>query len=411
VKTVGESWQLSGAQGAGVGQGTEWLTLYITLLLPLRKVSQGCHFSGILHPLDHLKCCDEVDIVSAEHVSDELDEFLLESLVLLDPLSVEMKTKWGSVGGEMSVKVVLQHPGKLIRIDNVGAGGHQMTSRKGLVECWVISSVKLVDDHLPDGMRSGWTFASVAVTFVGHSEVEGVGPLGHAGQGGSDGGVVGEELIGHHLELLVASHAEEGGSDSGDGAVSDVGEPLDDQTSSGHLSQPVVVASFAPVVGVIFVGHGEDGDLVTFPVKFLNSGIVGVSVGHEECSFDGATVGVDGLFIEEFLVQINIVRVNGPIESNCDHLRYLVWINISRDSCSIRGTETVRQETGSGITFWGTIGILINTTGILIGTILTINLFITEKSFTDALSVATLKLILGTYGLVCSQVRQGLPWL
>ena len=308
--------------------------------------------------LTYLKCCDEVDIVSAEHVSDELDEFLLESLVLLDPLSVEMKTKWGSVGGEMSVKVVLQHPGKLIRINNVGAGGHQMTSRKSLVECWVISSVKLVDDHLPDGMRSGWTLASVAVTLVRHSEVEGVGPLGHAGQRGSDGGVVGEELIGHHLELLVASHAEEGGSDSGDGAVSDVGEPLDDQTSSGHLSQPVVVASFAPVVGVIFVGHGEDGDLVTFPVKFLNSGIVGVSVGHEECSFDGATVGVDSLFIEEFLVQINIVRVNGPIESNCDHLRYLVWINISRDSCSIWGTETVRQETGSGITFWGTIGIL-----------------------------------------------------
>ena len=102
--------------------------------------------------LTYLKCCDEVDIVSAEHVSDELYQLLLESLVFLDPLSVEMKTKWGSVGGEMSVKVVLQHPGKLIRIDNVGAGGHQMTSRKSLIECWVISSVKLVDDHLPDWM-------------------------------------------------------------------------------------------------------------------------------------------------------------------------------------------------------------------------------------------------------------------
>ena len=71
--------------------------------------------------LTYLKCCDEVDIVSAEHVSDELDEFLLESLVLLDPLSVEMETERSAVCGEMSVEVVPEHPGELIRVHNVGA--------------------------------------------------------------------------------------------------------------------------------------------------------------------------------------------------------------------------------------------------------------------------------------------------
>ena len=39
--------------------------------------------------------------------------------MLLDPLSVEMKAERGSVGGEVSVEVVPQHAGELVRIDDV----------------------------------------------------------------------------------------------------------------------------------------------------------------------------------------------------------------------------------------------------------------------------------------------------
>ena len=69
----------------------------------------------------HLQRGDKVDVVSAEHVLDKLFELLLESLVLLNPLGVKVETEGSSVCREMSVEVVLQHPGKLIRIDNVGA--------------------------------------------------------------------------------------------------------------------------------------------------------------------------------------------------------------------------------------------------------------------------------------------------
>ena len=119
-----------------------------------------------------------------------------------------------------------------------------MTSGKSLVKSWVVSPVKLVDDHLPDGVRSGGALAGVTVTLVRHSEVECVGPLGNAGQGGSDGGVIGEELVSHHLKLGVAANPEEGGPHPGDGAVADVGEPLNDQPGAGHLGQPVVIAPF-----------------------------------------------------------------------------------------------------------------------------------------------------------------------
>merc|ERR1711862_1005021 len=95
----------------------------------------------------------------------------------------------------MSVEVVLQHPGELVRIDNVGARGHQVTSGQSLIKGGVISPVKLVNDHLPDGVGPGGALASVTVTLVRHPEVESVWPLGHAGQRGGDGGVIGEELV------------------------------------------------------------------------------------------------------------------------------------------------------------------------------------------------------------------------
>ena len=122
---------------------------------------------------------------------------------------------------------------------------------------------------------------------------------------------------------------------------------------------------------------------MTLPVQLLDSGVVGVSVRHVEGSLDGAAVGVDRLSIEDFLIQINVVRVNGSIKGNCDHLRYLVWINFSGNSCSVGRAETVGQLTHTCVAVSSTVGILnyyrsnifcgeiifshlVNTTGILI---------------------------------------------
>ena len=76
---------------------------------------------------------------------------------------------------------------------------------------------------------------------MGHAEVEGVRPDGHAAERCGDRGVVIEELIGHHLELLVAADAQVRGAHANDRAVGDIGETLDDESGAGHLGEPVVV--------------------------------------------------------------------------------------------------------------------------------------------------------------------------
>ena len=48
----------------------------------------------------------------------------------------------------------------------------------------------------------------VARTLVRHEVVECVGPNGLPAEGHSDGRVVGEELVRHHLELPVGAHQE-----------------------------------------------------------------------------------------------------------------------------------------------------------------------------------------------------------
>ena len=200
---------------------------------------------------------------------------------------------------------------------------------------------------------------------VGDVVVESVGPDWHPGQGRRDGGVIHEELIRHHLELLVAANSEEGRSDSDDGAVGDVGEPLRDQSGSGHLGQPVVVAALAPVVGVVLVGHGEHGDLVALPVELLDGGVVGVPVGHEESALDLTAVWILSLAIEQFLIEINVVRVDGSIEGDGDHLRNLVRVDISRDSRPVWRTETVGKLTFGQVAVRSSVGILAKLTVVM----------------------------------------------
>ena len=303
-----------------------------------------------------------------------------------------------------------------------------MTSGQSLVKGGVVSPVQLVDDHLPDWVGPGGAFLGVTVTLVRHPVVEGVGPDWHTGERGRDGGIVNKELVGHHLELLVTTNSQVWSPHADHGTISDVGEPLGDQTSPGHLGQPVVVASFAPVVGVVLVGDGEYGDLMTFPVELLDGGVVGVSVGGEECALNLTAVGILSLAIENVLIKIDVVRVDGSIECDGDHLRNLVRVYIAGDPRSVWRTEAVRQLTLSEVTVWSSVGILdktmlgidrsavssvylVNIAGIFVRPVLAVHLFITEETLRETLTITALKLPIRTDGLVSLEIWQRLPGL
>lgn len=143
----------------------------------------------------------------------------------------------------MTVEVVAQEASELVSGLDVGARVDHVATGQGLVEGGVVSAIELVHDNLPHGVALAGAVVGVTVALVGHPEVKGVGPDGHAAQGGGDGGVVDEELVSHHLKLLVAADAEVGGAHANDAAVGDVGESLNDKAATGHLGQPVVIGA------------------------------------------------------------------------------------------------------------------------------------------------------------------------
>ncbi len=247
-----------------------------------------------------------------------------------------METQGSPVRLKMAVEVVPQKPGKLVRSLNVGAGRHQVTTRQAFVKVGIVSAVKLVDDHLPNGVASGGASLRVAVAFVRHPVVQGVGPDGNAAQGSGDGSVVDEELIGHHFELLVPTHPKEGSPDANDGSVSDVGKAFHNEPVSGHFGQPVIVRSIGPVFGLVAIGNGEDSDLVASTVKLLHGRVVGVLVRNVVGSLERAAVRILPFAVEDLLEQVNVVRVDSTVESDGDHLRNLSGINVARHPGAIR---------------------------------------------------------------------------
>jgi len=263
--------QFPGGEWASVGQGAVGLSLHITLFFPFLEISQSCEFSGILHPLDDLEHGDKVDVVSSQHLLDELDQFLTEFPLGFQPGGMEVKTKGSAVGGEMTVEVVTEETTELLTSLDVRTGGNHVTTGQRFIKSWIISSIQFVHHDFPNWVRSGWTVLSVTMALVRHTEVQSVGPDGHTAEWGSDGGIVDKELICHHFELLVATNTEERSTNADNATVSDVGESLDDQTVASHLSKPVVISSISPVGRVVLVCNGETGNLVSLTVELLNS--------------------------------------------------------------------------------------------------------------------------------------------
>lgn len=107
-----------------------------------------------------------------------------------------------------------------------GLRKHLERTWQRLVERGIVSSVQFVHDHFPHRVASAGTVLGVTVALVRHSEEQGVRPDGHSAQRGGDGRVVHEELVLHHLELLVAADSQVRRSDADDRTVGNVGESV-----------------------------------------------------------------------------------------------------------------------------------------------------------------------------------------
>lgn len=101
------------------------------------------------------------------------------------------------------------------------------------------------------------------------------------------------------------------------------------------------------------------GDLVSFPVRFLHRGIVGVLVRDEERGFDVATVGILALAVEYFLVQFNVVVVDGVVECDRDHLRDVFGWQVVGYTGTVFGAETVGQHANGRVAGWRAIRIVV----------------------------------------------------
>lgn len=359
-QTQGLAGQLAGCQRACVGQRAVGLSLNIALLLPFLEVTQRVELCGILHPLDDLQVGHKEHVVAAEHLLDELNQLVAVLLLRLKPRGMEVQTQRSTVAIVVTVEVVTQKTCELIARGNVRARVYHVATGQRLIKGGIITTIQFIHDHLPHGVATRWAVVGIAVALVWHTEVQGVWPDGHTSQRGGNRGIVHEELICHHLELLVATHTQVGSTHANDGAISDVGETFDNQTGASHLGEPVVVAAAAPVVGVILVRQREHRDLMAATMQILDSGVVGILVGDEEGTLDGATVGVLALAVKDILVQVNVVNIDGTVERDRDHLWHLLGFNAAGNASTISRAEAIGQGTLCGIALWSTVGILID---------------------------------------------------
>ena len=297
-----------------------------------------------------------------------VEEGIEELWVVLEPGSVEVETEGSSVLVVMAVEVVGEEVVELVSSEDVGARVNHGAAGQVLINGGVLPAVQLVHHHLPDSVRAGRAPLEISVTPVRHPEVHGVRPEWRVLERGSDGGVIEEGLLFHHGELVVATDPEVRGAKANNRIVGDVGKLVDDQTAAGHLLGPLVNAGIGPEELVRVVGDGVSSDLVTQAVHVLNSRVVAVLVRDKEGGLDVATVGVLALLVEDLLVQVNVVVVDGVVKGDGDHLGNVLAVRAggsngakaSGDLGSILGTEAVRKFTDVGVTSWGSVGVSVD---------------------------------------------------
>uniref|UniRef100_A0A2M4DFU3 Putative secreted protein n=1 Tax=Anopheles darlingi TaxID=43151 RepID=A0A2M4DFU3_ANODA len=260
-------------------------------------------------------------------------------------------------------------------------------------------------------MTTGWTVVSVTVALVWHTEIQRVRPDWHTAQRGSDRGIIHEELISHHLKLLVATDTQVRRTHANDRTIGNVSEPLDNQTGTGHLRQPIIVRSLRPVIGIILVRQRKDRDLVTLTMQILHGRVVGVLVRDEVRTANLATVRVLTLTVEDVLVQVNVVHVDRTVKGDGDHLWYLLRFDVSGNASSVGRTEAIGQNTLRRIAIRSTVRIQLNGASIFIRFVLAVRLAVAEQFLVETLAITTREFTLGTDRFVCLQDWKNLSWL
>lgn len=104
-------------QSASIWHPTSWLSVLIdrALFPPWLEVLDFAGGFGILHPLDNLRHCGEVDVIMVgQDFIDPVEEGVEEFGVVLQPSGVEVKTKWRSVCVIMTLEVVVQECVELV---------------------------------------------------------------------------------------------------------------------------------------------------------------------------------------------------------------------------------------------------------------------------------------------------------
>jgi len=272
-----------------------------------------------------------------------------------------------------------------------------------LVEFRVLTTIQFVHDQFPDGVAAGGAVLIVTMATVGHAEVESVWPQRDVLKWSGDGRIVKEGLLFHHGELVVTSHAQVGSAHTYDRVVGDVGEFVDDETSSGHFFSPVIHRSFGPESFVVVVRDGMYGDFVSLSVDLLNGGVVAVLMGNVESGLDVATVGVFASAVEHEVVQVDVVVVDGVIEGDHNHLWDLFEVQVGWDSGSVFRAEAVGQCAAVRVAYGSTVGIRFQRARVFIGAVATIGHAVTEGKLVKTGTVVAGQLTLLTQRFICAQ--------
>lgn len=84
-------------------------------------------------------------------------------------------------------------------------------------------------------------------------------------------------------------------------------------------------------------------------LTYLQRSVVGVLVRREESAPNLAAVRVLPLAVEDFVVEVDVVHVDGTVEGDGDHLRHLVGLDVARDAGAVGGAEAVGQHALRGV--------------------------------------------------------------
>ena len=314
----------------------------------------------ILHPLDDLGHSNKVDVrVGGNCLVKPVEEGIVKFGIVFEPGSMVEETQRSSVLVIMSVEVVGEKLVELVTSQDRSTGVNHGTSRDSFLIAGILTTIKLVHDHLPDSKRPGGAVLQVSVAFMRHFEVEGVGPERRILKRSRNGGIIEEGLLLHHSKLIVATNPQVRGSQPDNRVISNVTKLLNNQPGASHLLSPVLNASLAPVCLVLTMSNGMGRNLMSKTLHVLDRGVVGVLVGHEECPLDGTSIGVLSA-CEKLVIKLDVVIVDGIVESDHHHLGNSSAVIVggakvlqrwTRNLGTVLGAETIGQLANCLVTF------------------------------------------------------------